>query len=203
MMKIYDVSRPIYSGMAVYEGDPEVEVRRVLSVEAGAAANVSLLRLGSHTGTHVDAPAHFRNGEPGVDRLPMDILIGPACLHELDVEEKIDAPHLSRLDIAGCPRILFKLCHRASPKGGWLTDEAARLLVRAGVRLVGLEAASVDSPASIDFPAHRILLDAGVIILEGLDLSAVPPGRYDLVCLPLKILDGDGAPARVVLLAYD
>jgi len=203
MMKIYDVTRPIHTGMAVFEGDPEVEVRRAVSTETGAKANVSLLRFGSHTGTHVDAPAHFRDGAPGVDRLPLEVLIGPACVRELDVPEEIGVAGLSALDLAGCPRVLFKLRHPASQKVGWLTGEAARSLVQAGVKLVGLESMSVDPLSSTDFPAHRVLLDAGVVILEGLDLSAVPPGRYDLLCLPLKILNGDGAPARVVLLTRE
>ena len=203
MIKIYDVTRPIHSGMAVYEGDPEVEVRRVLSVEAGANANVSLLRFGSHTGTHVDAPAHFREGAPGVDQLRLDILIGPANLYELDDTDKIDVGSLQRLALALCPRVLLKLRLPSSKRAVGLTAEAARFLVEAGIRLVGMEASSIDPLASSDFPAHRTLLEAGVVIVEGLDLSAVPPGPYDLVCLPLKILDGDGAPARVVLLTSD
>ncbi len=202
-MKIYDVTRPIHSGMAVYEGDPEVEVRRVLSAEAGSTVNVSLLRFGSHTGTHVDAPAHFRDGATGVDQLRLDILIGSANVYELDDTNRIDVASLQRLDLAGCPRVLLKLRPPSSEKGGGLTAEAARFLVEAGIRLVGLESSSIDPIASGDFPAHRTLLEAGVVIVEGLDLSVVPAGRYDLMCLPLKIRDGDGAPARVVLLTSD
>jgi len=209
-MKLFDVTRPIRHGMAVYAGDPPVTVRRVSSVAAGAPANVSEVRLGSHTGTHVDPPLHFCDGATGVDELPLGILIGPARVHEINVREHIDVVDLRRADLAACPRILFKTCaaagrgaHGPLPACAGLTAEAARALVEAGVRLVGLDSASADLPAAIDFPAHRTLLSAGVIILEGLDLSGVPPGAYELLCLPLKILGGDGVPARVVLRSLD
>jgi arylformamidase len=205
-MKLFDVTRPIHDGMAVYEGDPWVVVRRVASVAAGACANVSEVHLGTHTGTHVDPPLHFREGAPGVDELPLDILIGPARVHELAVREPIDAVGLRGVDLTACPRVIFKTCtadsgdaHSSRAASAGLTADAARALVGAGVRLVGLDGPSIDPPGAVGFPAHRTLLDAGVIVLEGLDLSAVPPGDYELLCLPLKLLGGDGAPARVVL----
>ena len=209
-MKFFDITRPIYDGMVVYEGDPRVVVRRVASVTAGACANVSEVHLGTHTGTHVDPPLHFREGSPGVDELPLDILIGPARVHELAVRGYIDAVGLRGVDLSACPRLLFKTrtadgrdAHASPAVSAGLTAEAARALVGAGVRLVGLDGASIDPPGAVGFPAHRTLLDAGIIILEGLDLSAVPPGDYELLCLPLKILGGDGAPARVVLRSLD
>ena len=202
-MKLYDVTRPIHSGMAVYAGDPVVTLRRSLSIAAGAPVNVSAISLGSHTGTHVDAPAHLRDGAPGVDALPLDLLIGPARLYALDTGGTIDVADLDGLDLGSCPRALFRTRPPLSAEAGGLTAAAAALLVRAGVRLVGLEGESVDAACSADFPAHRALLDAGAVILEGLDLSAVPPGRYEVFCLPLKIRGGDGAPARVVLRTLD
>lgn len=209
-MKHFDVTRPIHDGMVVYKGDPPVVVRRVASVAAGASVNVSEVHLGSHAGTHVDPPLHFRDGAPGVDELPLEVLIGPARLYELDVRGDIDADSLRDLDLTAYPRVLFKTraageCRDAGESSGYggLTAEAARTLVEAGVRLVGLESLSADPPAAVGFPAHRALLAAGVIILEGLDLSAPPPGAYELVCLPLKIRGGDGAPARVVLRSLD
>lgn len=209
-MKLFDVTRPIHEGMAAYEGDPRVVVRRVASVAAGACANVSEVVLGSHTGTHVDPPLHFRDGAPGVDALPLDIMIGPARVYALEGREPIDAAGLRRVDLTVCPRVLFKTglgggldAPASPPASAGMTAEAARTLVEAGVRLVGLEGASVDPPGADGFPAHRTLLDAGVVIVEGLDLSAVPPGAYELLCLPLKLLGGDGAPARVVLRSPD
>ncbi len=206
-MRLFDITRPIYGGMDVYDGDPRVVVRRVASVVDGAVANISEMCVGTHTGTHVDAPLHFREGGPGVDEIPLDILIGPARVHELvAVREGIDAVALRGLDLGACPRVLFKTRGAEGRDGRrfWaasagLTAEAARALVDAGVRLVGVDGASIDPPGAVDFAAHRMLLDAGVIVLEGLDLSAVPPGTYELLCLPLKLLGGDGAPARVAL----
>jgi len=205
-MTLFDVTRPMHHGMPVYEGDPPVVVRRILSVAAGAPANVSEIRLGSHTGTHVDPPLHFRDGMPGVDELPLDILVGPARLFELTLRGPIDVVDLQKLDLAACPRVLFKTRPASeregaglSPLAAGLTGEAAQALVGAGVRLVGLDSLSADSPAAAGLPAHRTLLEAGVIILEGLDFSAVSPGAYELLCLPLKLRGGDGAPARVVL----
>jgi arylformamidase len=200
-MKLYDVTRSIHSGMAVYAGDPVVTIRRVLSIAGGEPANVSAVSLGSHTGTHVDAPAHFREGAPGVDALPLDLLIGPAQLYVLDTGGPIDVADLDGLDLGSCPRILFKTRPPRSGEAGGLSAAAAALLVQAGVRLVGLEGESADAACSADFPAHRTLLDAGAVILEGLDLSEVPSGRYEIFCLPLKLRGCDGAPARVVLRA--
>ena len=209
-MKLFDVTRPIHPGMAVYPGDPEVVVRPVSSIRTGATANVSMLSLGSHTGTHVDPPLHFREGAPAVDELPLDVLIGPTRLYEVTIRRQIDAASLAGLDLATCPRALFKvrsLRHspraRLRPGAAGIAPDAVEVLIRAGVRLVGLEDPSADPAGSEDFPAHRALLAAGVIIVEGLDLSAVPPGLYELFCLPLKLRGGDGAPARVVLRSHD
>jgi arylformamidase len=207
-MKLFDVTRPIHDGMVVYEGDPRVSLRRVLSTAAGAPANVSELTLGSHTGTHMDPPLHLYDGAPGVDAVALDTLIGPARLYEIDVRECIDVVHLRSLDFDGCPRVLFKTCggrpaRNAPSAGAGFTAPAARTLVEAGVRLVGLDGPSADPPGAVDLPAHRALLAAGIVILEGLDLSGVPAGAYELLCLPLKLRDGDGAPARVVLRAPD
>ena len=205
-MKIFDVTRPIHHAMPVYPGDPEVSVEPWLSIARGAPVNVSRLAMGSHTGTHVDAPAHLHEGAPGVDRLPLDVLVGPARVFDLAASARIDAAALRGMDLASHRRVLFKTRpadrgRDGTPEGSFagLTEDAARLLVASGVRLVGLDAMTVDPLDSFSLPAHRTLLDAGVIILEGLDLSAVPPGDYELLCLPLNIRHGDGAPARVVL----
>jgi len=209
-MRLYDVTLPIHAGMPVYPGDPEVSIAPRLAVAAGDAANVSLLTMGSHTGTHVDAPRHFFDGAPGVDRLPLTVLIGPARVVEVMTAGSVEAADLSALDLCAAPRVLLKARHPVRDpaeailrESVGLTPGAARRLVEAGVRLVGVDGPSVDPAASAGFDAHRILLRAGIVILEGLDLSAVPPGDYELICLPLKIRDGDGAPARVLLRAPD
>ena len=182
-MKLYDVTRPIHSGMAVYAGDPVVTLRRALSIAAGAPVNVSAVSLGSHTGTHVDAPAHLRDGASGVDALPLDLLIGPARLYALDTGGTIDVADLDGLDLGSCPRALFKTRPPLSAEAGGLTAAAAALLVRAGVRLVGLEGESVDAACSADFPAHRALLDAGAVILEGTETLPAAGRRLFAECL--------------------
>jgi arylformamidase len=167
LMEIFDISLPIRTGMPVYPGDPEVSVVQVNELPA-----LSRLELGSHSGTHVDAQSHFIAGGQGVDKLPLDVLIGPCLV--VDVEGSAE-----RLLIKDAP----------------VFDEAsASALVADGVRLVG-----VDNPSVGDEGAHRVLLAAGVVVVENLDLAAVEPGEYDLYCLPLRIAGCDGAPARAIL----
>jgi arylformamidase len=205
-MKLFDITRPISHAMPAYEGDPEVSIEPWLRITRGAPANVSRLIMGTHTGTHVDPPAHLREGAPGVDRLSLDVLIGPARVFNLAASGPIDAARLRGMDVTSHRRVLFKTrnsggCPEETCPSDFagLTEGAARLLVDSGVRLVGVDAMSVDPRESSSLPAHHVLLAAGVIILEGLSLCAVPPGDYELLCLPLNIQDGDGAPARVVL----
>jgi arylformamidase len=188
-------------------------VTPALVLERGDPANVSHLALGSHTGTHLDAPRHFIPGGATVDHLPLDTLVGPARVVECPagpIRPDSLAPALGRDGPAGRreARVLVKTGNsRLWTHGRFardyqaLTLEAARELVRAGVLLVGVDYLSVEAFGGDGgaFPVHRCLLAAGVVILEGLDLSAVGPGRYELLCLPLRLKAGDGAPARAVL----
>jgi arylformamidase len=201
-VRLIDVSVPLRPGMVVWEGDPLVSFHRAASLEAGDVANITTLELGSHSGTHVDAPLHFLSDGAGVDRLPLEALVGPALVVSLEhVEGLVTAADLDFP--AGTERLLLK----TSNSRLWESDEfvadhvtvapdAARLLVDRDVRLVGIDYLSIGSPET-----HRILLGAGVVALEGLDLRAVEPGSYQLVALPLRLVDVDGAPARVVLIA--
>lgn len=208
-MMIYDISVGISSAMPVWPGDPAVNLERVSDISDGAHANVSRLSCSVHTGTHVDAPLHFVDGMPGVDQMPLDDLIGEALVVGLDSGDHIDA---ARLDVADVPpgtrRILFKTPNSeywAEPTHPFHRDfaaiepDGAQWLVERGLRLVGVDYLSV-APFGSSIPTHRILLQAGVILVEGLDLRAVPPGKYELLCLPLKLMGGDGSPARAVLL---
>jgi arylformamidase len=206
-MSWIDVSVPVASGMVVYEGDPQVRIERVSAIADGDLADVSRVELGSHTGTHVDAPAHFLRGAPGADALPLDALIGPAVVVEAaGVEGDIDAAALGVLDLpADTERVLFRtrnarLWERGafSPDYVGVAEDAARELVARGVRLVGIDYLSI-APSGDPAPTHLTLLGAGVVVLEGLDLRAAEPGRYTLVCLPLRLAGADGAPARALL----
>ena len=207
--KIFDISVPVFEGMPVYPGDAGVRVEPVHQIAAGDAANLSELRLGSHTGTHVDAPLHFVPGGESVDRLSLESLVGEARVLDLTAVAGEIAP--ADLEAAGGAgrRLLLKT---ANSGGLWqkkefsrdyvsLSNEAADYLVAGGVRLVGIDYLSVERFHPEIHHVHGALLGAGIVVLEGLDLSAVPAGDYLLVCLPLKIRGGDGAPARAVLIS--
>ena len=192
-MEIVDVSVPVRPGMVTYPGDPEVRLERVSSIAEGEVANISRLDFGVHTGTHVDAPVHFVEGAAGAEALPVDVLVGPCLV--ADGLEPAAVP-------AGAERVLFKtpnsrLWERQDFANDFvkLDGEGARALVASGVRLVGIDYLSIG-----DEEAHQVLLEAGVVALEGLDLRGVEPGPYRLVCAPLKLVGSDGAPARVLLL---
>lgn len=214
-MRIYDVSVPISAETPVYPGDPGVEIRQWAALARGDAANVSLLHFGAHTATHVDAPSHFIEGAHKVDDMALDALIGPARVLVIpDDVQAITASHLSARNLEGAARVLFKTRNSnfwgEAVKGfrqdfTYVAPDAARVLASAGVRLVGMDYLSVEKFRAEKFETHEILLSAGVVILEGLDLREVAGGDYELICLPLKIAGGtgDGAPARAVLRTLD
>lgn len=202
-----DVSVSLRDGMVVYEGDPPARIERVSQIADGDMANITRLDMGAHTGTHVDAPVHFLPDGAGVDRLPLDVLIGPAVVADLTgLAGDVDAAALTRLDLpAGTERLLLKTPNSRlwgrdefSHEFAGVADDAARELVARGVRLVGIDYLSI-APSGDPAPTHRTLLGAGVVVVEGLDLRAVEPGPYQLVCLPLRIAGADGAPARALL----
>jgi arylformamidase len=210
-MRIYDISVPLSSLTPTYPGDPGIEVSQWLSLTKGDSANVSLLHMGAHSGTHVDAPAHFIRDALQVGSLALNILIGEALVVRvpdsvLVIEEDFVVANCS----AATKRVLFKTRNssfwRDQEQGfradyTYLHPEAARQLVKLGVELVGIDYLSVEQFKSEGFETHHILLSNGIVIVEGLDLSEVPAGVYELICLPLKLAagSGDGAPARAVL----
>jgi len=208
-MPIYDVTVSIRSQMPIYEGDPPVKIEAASSLAKGDSANVSFLQLGAHTGTHVDAPAHFIEGANKIDSLSLDVLIGPARVIRVpDNRAEIDDDFLSTCNLNGAERIVFHTRNSAF----WEQDEfrkdfthllpeAAELLVNRGVKAVGTDYLSIEKFHSGHHRTHIALLSRGVVIVEGLNLSQVPEGDYEMICLPLKIAEGagDGAPARVVL----
>lgn len=200
-----DVSVTIRPGMVHYPGDPGIVLTHEKHLERGDVATVSEVKLGVHTGTHVDAPVHFLRGTSGIDELALDDMIGPARVIELPEVERITEQDLVRCDIARGERVLL----HTRNSDAWARDtfvdnyahldtSAARLLADRRVRMIGIDYLSIgrgeDGPE-----VHRILLSAGVVILEGVDLSRVSGGHYDVVCMPIKILGCDGAPARVAV----
>jgi arylformamidase len=207
--RIYDISVPIRTGGLVYPGNPEIDIALQQAVAKGASANVSTIRFGSHTGTHVDASRHFFDDAQPVDKIPLDRLIGPALLVGFsDDVRSVGAAELRQHDIEDHKRILIRTRNSAllSQKEfvkdyTYLAPDGAQYLVDKGVELVGVDYLSIEQFHSGHHRTHRTLLGHSVVIVEGLDLSAPPPGHYQLICLPLRIEGCDGAPARAVLIA--
>ena len=209
MSRIYDISVPIRSGGLVYPGNPEIDISLQQAVAKGASANVSNIRFGSHTGTHADAARHFFDDGQPVDKIPLERLIGPALLVSFgDKVLSVGAAELREHDVKGHKRILIRTRNSAllSQKEfvkdyTYLAPDGAQYLVDLGVELVGVDYLSIEQFHSGHHRTHRTLLGHAVVIVEGLDLSAPPPGEYQFICLPIRIEGCDGAPARAVLIA--
>ena len=211
-MKIYDISVPISPAMPVYPGDPVVSIEPMKQIVKGDAANVSQLSFGDHTGTHLDPPIHFIPGGKTVDQLDLDTLYGPAVVVDMShVDYAITAKDLERAKLSRrAVRILFRTRNTELwQQPGFQTNyvgfawDAAQWFVEHGVKLVGIDYLSVELFDASEPRVHRTLLGAGIIIVEGLDLRNIEPGKYVLACLPLKIKDGDGAPVRAILIESD
>jgi arylformamidase len=207
-MPIYDITNSIRSQMPVYEGDPGVEIAAWSALANGDSANVSFLHFGAHTGTHVDAPAHFIKDAAEIDSLSLEVLIGQArVIHVPDDATEIDRDFLAQCNLNQVERVLFRTRNSNFWTEGFRKDfthllpEAAEYLVDQDVKLVGIDYLSIEKFHSGHHRTHITLLSKGVVIVEGLNLSEVPAGDYELICLPLKIAEGagDGAPARAVL----
>jgi arylformamidase len=207
MPTIYDVSLPIVNGGLVYPGNPEIAISPQQQISEGASSNVSLLSFGSHTGTHVDAQKHILDGGLAVDALHLDVLMGPAILIAVPDDAPAVTESLLRAhDLTGQQRVLIRTRNSGFIRQRefvrdytYLAPDGAEYLVSLGVRLVGIDYMSIEQFHSGHHMTHRTLLGRGVVIVEGLDLSVPPPGRYDLRVLPLRLAGLDGAPARAVL----
>jgi arylformamidase len=207
-MHTYDISLTISPQLPTWPGDPKIHLERVAKIENGSNANVSRMDMGVHTGTHVDAPYHFLQDGKTIEHLNLSLLTGRAYVLHLPEADVITA---SVMDSAQIPprtrRVLFKTRNsdfwaRNEPEFQTdfvgISEDGADYLVKRGVKLVGVDYLSV-APYKQSRPTHEKLLQAGVVIVEGLDLSKVSQGRYTLYCLPLKLAGSDGAPARAIL----
>jgi arylformamidase len=206
-----DVSLPIGPDLLVWPGNPGIEVAPQQRISAGDSANVSELRIGTHTGTHVDPPVHFIDGAAGIDRVPLDTLIGDCVV--ADARGHSGALGAGDMDALAIPEGTERLLLRTDNSDLWraaptafpddytcLSEDAAGWIVERGLRLIGVDFLSVERRGSPGHPTHTTLLSNGVVIVEGLDLGEAGPGRYRLAVLPLRIVDGDGGPARAVLM---
>lgn len=209
-MTIHDISLTISPDLPIWPGDPPIELTQVESMDRGAQANVSRLRVGVHSGTHVDAPHHFLNDGRTVEGLPLDVLSGPCYVAQLpDGVEALTREAMQGIPLPeGTTRLLFGTRNSHLWARGErefqtdfvaVTEDGAEWLVERGIQLVGVDYLSI-APYDEPVPTHTILLKAGIVIVEGLNLSAVPRGIYELYCLPLRLLGADGAPARAILI---
>lgn len=200
--EIIDISIDLHAGMPTYPGDPEFKSRRLLDMERADPCNLTLMDVSAHAGTHVDAPCHFLRGGESVAELPLDLFAGRAEVFDVPDCSAITRAELDQLAIAAGMRVLLKT--RNSRTRDFcrdfcaLTADAAAFLAEKGVRAVGIDCLSIAAPSQTGI-VHRTLLEAGIGIIESLDLSGVEPGSYTLVALPLKIAGADGSPVRAVL----
>ncbi len=208
-MTLYDISLTYTEDLPTWPGDPTIQLKQISSIENGEMANVTHLSMCAHSGTHVDAPDHFLGNGKTVESIPLELMIGPAAVVEIPAEGTITTADLISAQIpAGIKRILLKTANSEVWAAGNMEfqedfiapdGEAAKYLVELGIEVIGVDYLSV-APFTDPEPTHKTLLEAGVLIIEGLDLSGVEPGEYTLYCLPLKIGGSDGAPARVLLM---
>jgi arylformamidase len=202
-----DVTVTIRSGMVHWPGDEDVVIERTQDLDRGDPYNMSRVSMGLHAGTHMDAPLHFDREGPSIDEMPLSATVGPARVIEILDPAAIKPSELAAHAIRAGERILFKTSNSGHVWESdafvedyvYLSAEAARYLAEKGVLAVGVDYLSVGPYGEDASEIHLVLLEAGIWIIEGLDLSGVEPGDYELVCLPLKVARGDGAPARAIL----
>lgn len=204
--KVYDVSLPIYPGMIVWPGDPPVSIDNAKSITRGDSSNVSFLHIGSHSASHIDAPRHFIDGAPGIDSISPEALMGPARLVKLPKISKINRNLLMDINLKDVKRLLIGTDNSAllikkqfNNNYSYITEDAAEYIVELGIKTIGIDYLSIEEFNKGGHPVHHVLLSAGVVIIEGLYLSGISPGDYELLCLPLLINNGDAAPVRAFL----
>jgi arylformamidase len=205
-MKLIDVSVPLDASLASYPNNLPFSLEAVKRLARGDSSNVSALHMSAHSGTHVDAPRHFFDDRGGTETLPLDMLVGRARVIELPTRTGITAEDLAPVDLSDDVRVLIKTQNSrlwGDPEFHkdyiGVTQSAATYLVDRGIKVVGVDYLSVEVFKAPGAPAHHVLLGAGTIVIEGLNLRDVEPGVYEMLCLPLKVVGSDGAPARVVL----
>jgi arylformamidase len=205
-MKLIDVSVPLDENLPNYPNNTPFSLEPIKRVARGDSSNVSTLHMSAHAGTHVDAPRHFFDEGIGTEALPLEMLIGRSRVIELTTRKGITADDLAHVDLSEDVRVLIKTHNSrlwASPEFhpdySGVSESGARYLVERGIKLVGVDYLSVEEFKKPGAPAHHVLLGAGVIVIEGLNLRDVEPGIYEMYCLPLRVVGSDGAPARVVL----
>lgn len=203
-MRIFDISRNLQNGMPVWPGDTPFRYDVSWSMEESGSVNVGKLEMSTHTGTHVDAPFHFDNNGKRIIELDLNLYIGPARVIDMIGKERIGVVDLRDINLDGFQRVLFRTLAWKNPsefpeKIPHIESELGPFLASRGVRLIGLDVPSVDPIDSKQLPAHHSLNDNGIHILESLNLEEIEPGDYELIALPLPLVEGDGSPVRAIL----
>jgi arylformamidase len=205
-MKLIDVTVPLDASLPSYPGNTPFSIEAVKRIARGDSSNLSTLHMSAHSGTHVDAPRHFFDDGMGTEALPLEMMLGRTRVVEISSRSGIGAEQLTGLDLSDDVRILFKTSNSrlwGSPEFHTdyvgVTGSGAEYLIAHGIKVVGVDYLSVEAFKTPGAPAHHVLLGGGAIVIEGLNLRDVDPGIYDMICLPLRVVGADGAPARVLL----
>lgn len=207
-MKLYDISLPISNDLPVWPGDPSVSLMMTSSILKGDQCNITKIQMGAHAGTHIDAPYHFLKDGATIGTIPIETFIGSCFVVELDAEVLIEKKDFQKYNLNGHSRILIKTRNSelwANNISSFDTNyvslgiDAAQYLVEMKTILVGIDYLSIESFQSDGCPVHKLLLKNNITVLEGLNLSGVKAGVYELICMPLKLQGCEGAPARVLL----
>ena len=207
-MKVYDISLPISSELVSWPGDPPPQLVKVLSINKGDSCNVTKLEMSVHTGTHIDSPNHFIEDGITTDSMQLEVLMGKCLVIEITSKSNIQVSDLYDFEIGKYERLLLKTknsVHWENDSNKFdknfiaLSLEAAEYLVKSGIKLIGIDYLSIEAYGVREHKVHHHLLNNQIAILEGLNLSKVDAGEYELICLPLKLVDCDGAPVRAIL----
>jgi arylformamidase len=203
-LKVYDISRRLENGMPVWPGDTEFNYKVSWTKEESGSVNVGTLTMSTHTGTHVDAPFHFDDNGKKIIDLDLDLYIGPVKVLNMTGKKSISVEDLERTDFEGFERVIFRTLAWENPSVfpeviPYIEADVAPFLAGKGVRLIGVDVPSVDSIDSKSLTAHHYLHANGIHILESLKLNDIEPGVYELIALPLPLVDADGSPVRAIL----
>ena len=205
-MPLYDATIAIHEGMVIFPGDPPFQLESFYRLVRGDPFNLSVLSIGTHIGTHVDPPAHYLDNGAGVDQIPLEAMVGSGIVLDMRGRPFVDRQALVESAMGDHRRVLLKtdngpllLQSEFVADYVWLTEDGAEYLVERSAQLVGIDYLSIEKYQNVGAPVHHALLAGGVLIVEGVNLLDVPTGPCKIYCLPLKIQDADGAPARVLV----
>ena len=205
MKKFYDITRTLGKDEICYPGDQPFEAVPAFSIEKSDPFNLMQLKLNNHIGTHIDAPKHFFADGKALDHFPVDRFIMEAIVVEINSDTEIALEEISHYEFPKSGAVLFKTKNqylsrkKFDPNYIYLNSKAAQKLVESQISLIGIDYLSIESYYDETYPAHKLLLQSEILILEDINLKPVPPGKYQLICLPMKIFNSDAAPCRAVL----